>query len=317
MVFFLHPVIGYAKADGVERSIFLQSSGGVYCRLIGVFIAVAAAPVGRRAVVGRLAVRQRDDVFIGNVLNSIILQLFICSSIETALEVGAAISVEVIDGSVCLVIVRLVGHIKPTRGRADVRRKRDDGKVTTVIQRISGILRAAAVGSKKNLGGCLRSIHTGLIRVFPFVFAIIGVSAVVLANFLSALGAIVHRAGGVDHQHGCGRCGGRTGGSRRLDRQRNCILVVVSRGGRDLGQFDTFVFVDDASGTLFVFCPDGAASIRSVLDRRRLLICRQHCCRQQAQRHDKRKQYAQNAFFHITVLPFLSHDIYIKAAVCR
>ena len=316
MVFFLHPVIGYAKADGVERSIFLQSSGGVYCRLIGVFIAVAAAAVGRRAVVGRLAVRQRDDVFIGNVLNSISLQFFICS-IETALEVGAAISVEVIDGSVCLVIVRLVGHIKPTRGRADVRRKRDDGKIATVIQRISGILRAAAVGSKKILSGCLRSIHTGLIRVFPFVFAIIGVSSVFPANVISALGAIVHRAGGVDHQHGCGRCGGRTGGSRRLDRQRNCILVVVSRGGRDLGQFDTFVFVDDASGTLFVFCPDGAASIRSVLDRRRLLICRQHCCRQQAQRHDKRKQYAQNAFFHITVLPFLSHDIYIKAAVCR
>ena len=56
--------------------------------------------------------------------------------------------------------------------------------------------------------------------------------------FLAAITAVVHRAGGIDHQHGRGRAGrrgrGRLGG---LDLQINPVGVVVERG-RFLAQRD-------------------------------------------------------------------------------
>ena len=301
-------VICRAKADRIQAGRFFQRGRTLCRRLIGVGTAIAAVLTGIVAIIRRDTVRQGNDIFavLGDAAHRRLREL-IRRVFKTRIQIRTAIRGKVPD---CLhngVVAGRGGDILPVTFNACTSGKAHEGD-------IAANARGIALVAVKEIGRrsfCCRK--TGLFsfdRIIGEPIVPVGLPIMLTTGcvviLLTTLGAVGHRPGRVEHQHGRGRAGRRgRGGLGGLDLQINPVGVVAERG-RFLAQRDGVSatgFILNRPGAV-VLCPCRACAVLAVNHVAVAFVFSENRRGQQAQRQTHGHDERENSFFHVYVLSF-------------
>lgn len=229
---------GRAKADRVYTGGCSQRG-----RRVGRLVINRPAAIGAIAVTSRLrrrAIRQGNDIsaVLGDAAHRRLREL-IRRVFKTRIQIRTAIRGKAPDCPHNSVVASRGGDILPVAFNACTSGKAHEGDIAANARGIA-LVAAKEIGRrsfccrKTGLFSFDRIIGEPIVPVGLLIMLTTGCVVILLTT----LGAVVHRAGGIEHQHGRGRAGRRgRGGLGGLDLQINPVGVVAERG-RFLAQRD-------------------------------------------------------------------------------
>ena len=229
---------GRAKADRVYTGGCSQRG-----RRVGRLVINRPAAIGAIAVTSRLrrrAIRQGNDIsaVLGDAAHRRLREL-IRRVFKTCIQIRTAIRGKAPDCPHNSVVASRGGDILPVAFNACTSGKAHEGDIAAnargiALVAVKEIGRRSFCCRKTGLFSFDRIIGEPIVPVGLLIMLTTGCVVILLTT----LGAVVHRAGGIEHQHGRGRAGRRgRGGLGGLDLQINPVGVVAERG-RFLAQRD-------------------------------------------------------------------------------
>ena len=229
---------GRAKADRVYTGGCSQRG-----RRVGRLVINRPAAIGAIAVTSRLrrrAIRQGNDIsaVLGDAAHRRLREL-IRRVFKTRIQIRTAIRGKAPDCPHNSVVASRGGDILPVAFNACTSGKAHEGDIAAnargiALVAVKEIGRRSFCCRKTGLFSFDRIIGEPIVPVGLLIMLTTGCVVILLTT----LGAVVHRAGGIEHQHGRGRAGRRgRGGLGGLDLQINPVGVVAERG-RFLAQRD-------------------------------------------------------------------------------
>ena len=299
---------GRAKADRVYTGGCSQRG-----RRVGRLVINRPAAIGAIAVTSRLrrrAIRQGNDIsaVLGDAAHRRLREL-IRRVFKTRIQIRTAIRGKAPDCPHNSVVASRGGDILPVAFNACTSGKAHEGDIAAnargiALVAVKEIGRRSFCCRKTGLFSFDRIIGEPIVPVGLLIMLTTGCVVILLTT----LGAVVHRAGGIEHQHGRGRAGrrgrGRLGG---LDLQINPVGVVDERG-RFLAQRDGVSIIgvirDRAIVDFVVLCPCRACAVLAVNHVAAAFVFSENRRGQQAQRQTHGHDERENSFFHVYTLSF-------------
>ena len=298
---------GRAKADRVYTGGCSQRG-----RRVGRLVINRPAAIGAIAVTSRLrrrAIRQGNDIsaVLGDAAHRRLREL-IRRVFKTRIQIRTAIRGKAPDCLHNSVVASRGGDILPVTFNACTSGKAHEGDIAAnargiALVAVKEIGRRSFCCRKTGLFSFDRIIGEPIVPVGLLIMLTTGCVVILLTT----LGAVVHRAGGIEHQHGRGRAGRRgRGGLGGLDLQINPVGVVAERG-RFLAQRDGVSvtgFILNRPGALLVLCPCRACAVIAVNHVAAAFVFSENRRGQQAQRQTHGHDERENSFFHVYTLSF-------------
>ena len=298
---------GRAKADRVYTGGCSQRG-----RRVGRLVINRPAAIGAIAVTSRLrrrAIRQGNDIsaVLGDAAHRRLREL-IRRVFKTRIQIRTAIRGKAPDCPHNSVVASRGGDILPVAFNACTSGKAHEGDIAAnargiALVAVKEIGRRSFCCRKTGLFSFDRIIGEPIVPVGLLIMLTTGCVVILLTT----LGAVVHRAGGIEHQHGRGRAGRRgRGGLGGLDLQINPVGVVAERG-RFLAQRDGVSvtgFILNRPGALLVLCPCRACAVIAVNHVAAAFVFSENRRGQQAQRQTHGHDERENSFFHVYTLSF-------------